>query len=493
MNAMPMLLMPWRTTVPGMRRIMLGILAALLAGAVYIAVHWHTPNASLGAAVTIGYGEFFVGMLLLSPFLLMAIDARQMRVPRMQRSIMAGLVFYGAVLVAAPSTVLGVVGVNVATVVAVATLGLMLGLSLGLLPRYFAVVMGLSPLLISLLRQYVALPDLSVPGLEIIWAIVAFLIVICRVCWWHHVRAADPYRGSFAKPMVLYTRGTTQVGWSGWSNWGRSYDVARQIRSQPQWMQPVAELRKSGPTYPRHSLRIALGGWLLPKTWGSICRQWFVVLVPLAAVIMLLKIAYGYRVLRVFIALEHSLTLGAWVWLGGFGGAGLSLVVVLLLHQRWSKTNAELPLLALLPGLGRGSVLIRHLLGASLGRVLGIQFVLTVVLVLTAFAKHVDSASLCILLLGQVAGSGFVAAFALAYVGGRSLPIGSVAAVAAACFTLIGFDNVCMPFFSAAPVVGMLPRIMLMAAWVVLIGALAWIGQRGWRGLQRRPHPFLPN
>lgn len=490
MNAMPMLLMPWRTTVPCIRRIMLGILAALIAGSLYVVARWRTPNASLGAAVAIGYGEFFVGMTLLSPFLLMAIDAQQLRVPRIQRSILAGLACYGVVLVAVPSIVLGLAGVNVATVVAFGTLGLMVGFSLGLLPRYFAVALGSSPLLISVLGRYVAVPDLGGTGLEMIWGIVAFLAVLCGVCWWHHLRAAEPYAGSFAKPMVLYTRGT-QMGWGAWSNGGRSYDSSRQIRSQPQWMQPVAELRKSGPAYPRHSLRIALGGWLLPKTWQSIGRQWLIVPLPLLAVIMLSKIAYGYRFIRVCIALGHSLTFGAWIWLGGFGGTGLSLVVVLLLHQRWSKTNAELPLLALLPGLGRGSTLIRHVLSASLGRVLGIQCLLTAVLLLTAWVKHVDSVSVCILLFGQIAGIGFAAAFALAYVGGRSLPRWSVTAVAAACFTLVGLDNLCLPFFSASPVVGPFARTMLMVAWTMLIAMLIWIGQRGWRGLQRRPHPFL--
>lgn len=491
MNATSMLLMPWRTTAPGVRRLMLAILLVLLVVAVFLQTHVHKPTASLAAAVTTGYGEFFIGITLLSPFLLMAIDARQLRVPRIQRSIVAGLVLYGAALVAIPSIVLGAWGGETTTIVAVQALGLTLGLSLGLLPRYFAALMGLSPLLIGVVKQHVELPAMAGSGLALIWGIVALLTVICAACWWFQMRAADPYRGGLIKPMVLYWRGTTQIGWSAWGHGGRSYDNARQIRSQPQWMQPIADLRKSGPAYPQHSLRVAMGGWLLPKTWGSMCRQCFIVLVPLAAVIMLSKIAYGYRFVRVLVAFEHSLSFGAWVWLGGFGGTSLSLMVVLLLHQRWSKTDAALPLLALLPGLGRGPVLIRHVLSATLRRVLGIQLVLTMVLLLTALAKHVDGASFCILLLSQFAGSGFVVAFTLGYVGGRPLPRWSVGAVAGTCFTLLGLDNVCLPLFSATPVVGMFARGALMAIWAALIGVLAWLALRGWRSLQRRPHPFL--
>ena len=33
----------------------------------------------------------------------------------------------------------------------------------------------------------------------------------------------------------------------------------------------------------------------------------------------------------------------------------------------------------------------------------------------------------------------------------------------------------------------------LAAGWAAVTVALFWLGRRGWRGLQQRPHPFLPN
>jgi hypothetical protein len=32
---------------------------------------------------------------------------------------------------------------------------------------------------------------------------------------------------------------------------------------------------------------------------------------------------------------------------------------------------------------------------------------------------------------------------------------------------------------------------LLVAGWLVLGVALWWLGRHGWRGLMRRPHPFL--
>ena len=490
MNAAAMLMMPWRTTLPGTRRLILGTMALALMGALAFEVFWRGSSPSIVAAVITGYAEFFVGMLLLAPFLLLAIDAKQLRLPRVQPSIIGGLVLYGVLLVMVPSAILGVVGGDITILVAIHTLGLMLGLSIGLLPRYFAMAFGLTPILFNLLKPHftVAHPDGST-FLEI-WATTALLCAICAWCWWRQMRIADPYQQGFGKPMVLQTRNNHQIRWNGWDGWG-AYDSTRQICSQPQWLQPIADLRDIGPQHPRRSLRIALGGWLLPKTWQSVLRQWSVILAPLVVFAVLLELMRGFRIAEIVLDILRALSLGAWVWMGGFASAGLSLVVVLVLQQRWRKTNAELPLLALLPQLGRGALLIKHLLGASLLRLLSIQSAVLLLLLFAAVAKHTDGLSLCILLLSQVAAGGFALAFALANFGGCSLPTWSVGVIAGICFTLVGLDNVCMPFFSDAPVVSNPLRALLAAAWVILLIGLVWLGWRGWHGLQKRPHPFL--
>jgi hypothetical protein len=489
MNAVPMLMMPLRTTAPGMRWLLLGILGLLVLASVAFEVLSHQSDASLVAAVITGYGEFFVGMLLLAPFVLLAIDARQLRLPTIQRSIVFGLILYGALLVVVPSAILGSIDGNTASIVPILTLGLMIGLAIGLLPRYFSVALGMSPILFSLLKHRLSLPQ---PAFLVLWAVIALLGVICAWCWWRQMRVPDPYRQGFGKPMVLQVRHANRIGWSDWNIGSGPLGSTRQIRSQPQWLQAVADLRNTGPTYPKRSLRVVLGGWLMPRTWPSALRRWAIVLATPATFAILLALTRGLPSTSVVADIVRSLTFGVWVWCGEYGAIGLSLVVVLIVQQRWRRANAELPLLALLPGLGRGAELIKHLMTATLGRLLCIQFVVFVSLLVIGSAKHVDGLSLCILLLGQVAAAAFALTFALANFGGRPLPTWSLVLIAGICFTLIGLDNVCLPFFSNSPVVGTLPRVLLIAGWLVLLLALGWLSRRGWRGLQRRPHPFLP-
>lgn len=489
MNAAPMLMMPLRTTASCMRWLMLGILGLLVLGAAAFEVFSHQSDASLVAAVITGYGEFFVGMLLLAPFVLLAIDARQLRLPTIQRSIVFGLILYGALLVVVPSAILGAIGGNTAAIVAILALGLTIGLAIGLLPRYFSVALGMSPVLFSLLKHRLSLPH---PGLLVLWTVIALLGVICAWCWWRQMRVADPYRQGFGKPMVLQVRHANRIGWNDWNIWSGPFDSTRQIRSQPQWLQATADLHDTGPNYPQRSIRVVLGGWLMPRTWPSVLRRWAIALTTLVMFAILLKLTRGLPSLAILADIARSLTFGVWVWCGEYGAVGLSLVVVLIVQQRWRRANAELPLLALLPGLGQGAALIKHLMTATLGRLFCIQFVVFVSLLVVGLVKHVDGLSLCILLLGQLTATAFALTFALANFGGRPLPMWSLVLMAGICFTLIGMDNVCLPFFSNSPVVGTLPRVLLVAGWLALLLVLVWLSRRGWRGLQRRPHPFLP-
>jgi hypothetical protein len=491
MNAAPMLMMPLRTTQRGMRWLFMAIMGLLLLGGLAFEMFWHRPHASLVAAVMMGYGEFFVGMLLLAPFLLLSIDARQLRMPRIQRSIVSGLILYAALWVAVPSLILGVVGGNFAALVAIQALGLVIGLTFGLLPRYFMPTFALMPILFNLLKPQFMLPHPGESSFLELWAITALLGVICAWCWWRQMHVADPYRQGIGKPMVLQIRNANQIGWNDWNFWSSSFDSSRRIRSQPQWLQAVADLRDTGPTYPERSLRVALGGWLMPRTWPSVLQRWAIALAIPAFFVILLAVTRGLP--DVAIAdMVRSLTFGVWMWCGEYGAIGLSLVVVLILQQRWRRSNAELPLLALLPGLGHGTALIKHLMSATLRRLFCFQFVVFVSLLVIGLVKHVDGLSLCILLLGQVAAATFALTFALANFGRRPLPMWSMTLIAGICFTLIGLDNVCLPFFGDSPVAGILPRMLLAAGWLVLLLVLGWLSHRGWRGLQRRPHPFLP-
>jgi hypothetical protein len=171
----------------------------------------------------------------------------------------------------------------------------------------------------------------------------------------------------------------------------------------------------------------------------------------------------------------------------------LAFLCVGQLWQLWQKSNAELPLLALLPGLGDRRQLKSDLLRAILQAPMCAQLLLLVLLLgLTTIMKFGIEAALFVLI-SQVGGMAFVAAFALAIIGGRSLRSWATGALAVAGCILINV-SLFVPMFGdpGAIELGSVSALpLLVAGWLVLGVALWWLGRHGWRGLMRRPHPFL--
>jgi hypothetical protein len=95
--------------------------------------------------------------------------------------------------------------------------------------------------------------------------------------------------------------------------------------------------------------------------------------------------------------------------------------------------------------------------------------------------------------LAQIGSSGFLLAGILATIGGRPLSNWALGLLA-----LFGYALICISIFLPATSgrgmqLGMTGNVVLAIAWASLIVALLWLGRRGWRGLQQRPHPFMPN
>ena len=161
-----------------------------------------------------------------------------------------------------------------------------------------------------------------------------------------------------------------------------------------------------------------------------------------------------------------------------------------VLGLRWSKTNAELPLLALLPGLGHGRDVRRALLRAAVLAPARGQLVALTLFVIVAALLHqgwqVDAAMLGMTLVAL----GMLAASALAVLGGSPLcgwPRGLLLLLALALITLTVLS------FTAGPQWQLLSLAHVGIGWAALLLWLLWLGYRGWRGLRQRPHPFLPN
>ncbi|MHB1273399.1 MAG: hypothetical protein ACYCZD_11650 [Rhodanobacter sp.] len=172
----------------------------------------------------------------------------------------------------------------------------------------------------------------------------------------------------------------------------------------------------------------------------------------------------------------------------------LVLGVVELLTLRWSRVNAELPMLGLLPGLGQTGEIKRMLLRTAIKRPASQLGVLCVVGLIVAAHLHAGRPVELAMLMIALACLGYLVAMALSIFGGRPLPGFGKALLMIGMFVLLSL-TVLLPMLwhDWAELFVVRAGDTLGAAWFALALFLLWFGHRGWRGLRQRPHPFLPN
>jgi len=492
MIARAVLLAPWRAAPRWTRWYVGGILAVATVGAALVGVFSHRASWPTLAGGVLAFGEFFAGMFLLAPGLLLAVDARQLRLPALERVAPLGVAWPALVLIAIPAAVLGLAGgpaVDIACMLALALCG---GLLMGLLPRLLCASLGLMPMALHTTGPSLHLPEPGEAGFATLaLEMTAAMLALCVLCWRRQLRDRDPYRQGWWQPMVLqFRRGQHAGGWGGLS--GGLPDSVQQILQQPDWLRATVDLRPAGPRRPRYSLRVALGGMFVPMTAAGRARQLTVTVLPSVLVIVMLLAQASRRHGGLSWALLLDWT-GMFAWFGSFIGLLVTLLAVMQLGQRWQKSNAELPLLALLPGLGTPAQVRRHLLAASLLPGVGLQVLVLAVLSVLALRAHLGWMAEVAVLLSQMASMGVLVAFTLAILGGRPLPGWGTGVFCIACFILVSL-SLSLPLLGrdGAAAHGAWLATML-AAWALFLLALAWLGRRGWRALARRQHPFLAN
>jgi hypothetical protein len=487
------MLAPWRAT-PRWARWYVGVfLAAAAIGAVLVGIFMHHVRWPLAAGGLLAIGAFFMGMFLLAPSLLLAIDARQLRVPGLQRTSVFGVLWSALATIAVPTALLALAGGDPMAIACMLALALSSGLLLGLVPGVLWAAVGVVPMAWRTLRLQWELPGPGEPGFApaCVAAILAMLAV-CALCWRRQLRAPEPYQPNWLRPMVSqFRRPGRGSGWAGLS--GGLPDSMQQLRQQPDWLQPRVALGPSGPQRRRYSLRVALGGIFVPMTLAGYARQLTFCLLPGTLVLAMLLVQSAERHGGFSWSLLMQWT-GLFAWVGGFVGLLVALIGVLHLGQRWQQDNAELPLLALLPGLGTPAQLRRELLGASLLPGLVVQLVLLAVLMAMVFSSRLGWAAGLATLLVQLTGMGVLVAFTLMIVGGRPLPAWATGVLCTSCFLLmsLALGWLLLDPHALQRARGV-PAMLLGVSWIVVLLVLARRGWHGWHGLLQRPHPFLSN
>ncbi len=483
MNALQLFRFPWHWTYPSLRWGAVIAFVLCSAGAIAIAVFADGPHALVGAVAVYGAGLVYLWAFFFPLGLLVAIDARELRLPGIQGQIHASLLLYGLIGVGLPLCVPGV-DWSVAVVLALFTVA---GLAFALIPRYLAVIVALLPSLANALWSRLDLPGIGDPRF-VPWAALAaaVLLFVCVWRWRQLVRAGKEQPQGWSSPMILQFRK------GSWGHWGCFGDGQQQ---RPDWLRAGVNLAGVGPTRPRKAMQVMLGGWYLPQTMSSYGKQLALVLgflaLPAASLVLLSRIKSPDH--ADFAATLASSGLGALSSLSVMAAPMICIFTLLWLSKRWQRANAELPLMALLPGLGDTASVKRQLVRTALELPLALHVLLVLLLGTVMVFWHGHGYMLSFMLLAQLGGALVTAAVLLNLLGGHALSpwrTGLILVVA----TVLTFLSLLLPALAlgSRPVVQVRPLLPLLPlGWLLLAGAMAWLCRRGWRGLVQQPHPFL--
>ncbi len=470
---------PWRKWIGGGFAI---LLAALAIGGV-IGHHNVAWAPHLGHVTAIAVCLFWAGVV--SQSLLLAREAHHLRLPALNREVRASLALYALLTIALPALLLAGLGGHAAVMLTEIALGAGLGMAYATLPPYLGICVCFIPMLSDHAGPWLPMPSTS-PDRFLAWAVpcTVLLWLLIGGFWRGAVRHDFGLSGS-RKPILLNLR---MQAWYG-RNRGNAMETEL-IRRRARWMQPVADLQRCGPNHSMRSLRIAMGGWSMPQTPASRWRQLGVLLASMLLPILVIAVAsHGDDVMRSIFNNAHMLAFGLCIV-----SAVLALAQVQTLQRRWSRHNAELPLLALLPGLGDAAHVKRELLLANLLPTFGIQAVLTLAMLVLAAGLHLGADSDTVLLLGQLTGISMLIAMDLVTLGGVQVRGGWLMALCTYGYLLVNLSVVlALPMFGDEVLIRHSDVAWVTAiTWAGLLAPLLRLGVRGWHGFIARPHPFLP-
>lgn len=492
MNLSLILKAPWRSARAPVRWVMCGFFALLVIAAACILIFNKDRAEAISDAIgAIGFGMIYVWAFFVSHTLLMAMDARDLRIPQLPTSIVASLVLYATICIALPTIILGLFGGHILAVATVMVLCVLGGLLFAWLPRYFATPIGLLPALMIGARRMVDIPGPSRPEF-LTWALPLTLVltVLLLYRWRQLMRTRGMLEQGMRSPMVMQFR---RMGESSWGTFGTAFSKET-LSQQPAWMQAKADLRKVGPQSPLQAIRVALGGFYMPKTWRGMlltAAQFSFLLIIMAGFVLMIGLdskLSPYKLLaHVVLPLAASFAI--------YSTALISIITIARFSQRWRKTNTELPLLALMPGLGDAMKVKREFLRASLRLPMRWQIAFTLAIIIGALYLHVSIAIVVSIAAAQLCCTALLPAVLLRVVGGQPprpwmFVVGTVVMImllnAGCVLPALAKDSSLQPNIDYV-------ALAVTAVWAVIGLVVVYLGRTGWRSLRHRPHAFLAN
>ncbi|WP_329741965.1 hypothetical protein [Dyella sp. A6] len=495
MNPAQLLALPWMALSKTVRNAAWGTTLGIAVTALLICILTHASahvsdatwlsTASHGMALL----DCFLWAGVLSQPLLLAREAYRLRMPSLGRSVIASLVLYALLTIALPALWLAWLahGNAMATLVQLA-LGAGLGMAYATLPAYLGIFVIFVPMLHDQLARWLPMP-INAAGRFLAWAVPsAVLLWLLIAGFWRLAIRRDYGLHGLHRPILLQLRNNIWYGRRGGNSAGH-----RLISQRARWLQPSVSLRDCGPGHPLRSLRVALGGWGMPQTTASRVRQAGLLLAGLLFIGLTITLPLSgddmHKSLLSAANGANTLLFAIVVLLNPL----LAIIHIKQLQHRWSRHSAELPLLALLPGMGDSGHVRSKVLAATLLPVLVVQTVLLPVTLLLAGQLHINAAGCALLLLAQLAGMAILVAFGLAVLGHVDHGRWWLVAYGYALMNIT--CGLVLPLFGDPQALAWRPLVAMVIAvlWATFLTLLIRLALHGWRELQRLPHPFMPS
>jgi hypothetical protein len=482
------LLTPWMATPRSGRWLFVFVLALVALGEALAHIFGVAARAWLLDATQLGIANAACWMLLMPNGLVLALDARRMRLPGIGRDVVWSMPLYAALGIGVPMLcqfpqghVLSFAVVQV-LVVAGTLLFMVLPYYLGL-ASYFVFVF-----FHRALSQVISIPGPSDPRF-VPWGGVLAVVLLLIFAWrWQQLLRGDYVERGWRAPSLINFRRTLGTAQRD------PLTDAGSMRVRPGWLLARPDLHGVGPQTPAKSLRIALGGIYQPQTVIGRLHQ----AIPVVLSLVFMGLVFSGATFGdhgVSQALHYVFSRDGFValsWLFAVFSLALVMMPVELLTLRWGRVNAELPLLALLPGLGGASggkqVLLRVTLGRPARRLLALLMIGWVGAA-TLGAGWPLALAMLVVVLGCFS---YLCAMALNIFSGRALSSFSKSLLMLGMFVLLSFTVLLPQLWQDWDIsnAGRTAR-ALVATWLALALLLAWLARRGARALRERAHPFL--
>lgn len=473
--------LPWTASTKTTRWLILGVMPVLLVVAPPLAVLYRGPHwISVCSAVwSIAVGA--VWLLVIPNALWIGRDARALHLPSIPRISVTTPWVYALLSVVLPAAAFGMLGGHTLQLMLLFTLVASGCLCYLLLPSWS----GTALLLIVIVAQGVHDSHLSDQASHYFpaWSIpLAAASTLCAAWRWRVLLRADVIEyAAMGKPLAWQFHLVREKGY--FAAMAHAGDHRRNIRDG--WFRLRLNLSSVDPQHAPRAIRVALGSAFAPQMLSARMLQgaWIT-----SGLMLALWLGAGGdfsgRIVAAMTAPRNVMTLGLVCTFVLF------VAFAVPIRTRWSGHQQELALLALLPGLGSAATAKRAVARASLSGPVAYAGVLLALL--CGFMAIARGPWIVVLLLVLEVGAllALCSSLVLGWIGNRPVPTATWLPGGTAVLIMASLS---VGLVSTAHYDTHSAWVVLVSVWAALLIAFGVLVLRGWRALQRRPHPFLPS